>query len=358
MKKRGIGIGCMFYGCGNTGLPNPAGAFVDIMDDGTVRVLTGCADIGQGSSTTLAQIAAEEIGVPVSDVAVFAGDTGQSPDAGASSASRQTYISGNAVLKAAREAKANVYAMAADMLGVSAEALTGADGIISVKPQKSDLMNDCQGECQISLGIAPGKEGEKKKATSVTFKDAVAKCRMNGVMSLGSGWFNPPTTGLDPVTGEGTPYGTYAFATQVAEVEVDDETGEIRVLQIVAAHDVGTAINPMHCEGQIEGGSIMGLGYALMEEIVRDKGKVRTDSLNTYTMPTASDVPLIHSIVVEDPEATGPFGAKGLGEPALIPTAAAIANAVYNAVGVRVENLPISPEYLLRKIKEQKEQSK
>ena len=351
MKKRGIGMGCMMYGCGNTGLPNPAGAFVDIMDDGTVRVLTGCADIGQGSSTALGQIAAEEIGVPFEDVIVLAGDTGQSPDAGASSASRQTYISGNAVLRAAREAKANIYAMAADMLGVAAESLVGENGIIRVAPRASEQLSDCQGACQGSLGLNLTPESDPK-GTSVSFKEAVAKCRMNGIMSIGSGWFNPPTTGLDPVTGAGDPYGSYAFATQVAEVEVDTETGEVRVIQIVAAHDVGRIINPLHCEGQIEGGSVMGVGYALMEEIISDRGKIRTDGFNTYLMPTSMDVPVVHATVVEDNEQTGPFGAKGLGEPALIPTAAAIANAVYDAVGVRVRSLPISPEDLLARIKE------
>lgn len=351
MKKRGIGIGCMMYGCGNTGLPNPAGAFVDIMDDGTVRVLTGCADIGQGSSTVLGQIAAEEIGVPYEDVIVLAGDTGQSPDAGASSASRQTYISGNAVLRAARAAKANIYAMASDMLGAPVEALVGENGVIRVKPQASEQLSDCQGACQGSLGLNLDPQADPK-GTSVSFKEVVAKCRMNGIMSIGSGWFNPPTTGLDPVTGAGDPYGSYAFATQVAEVEVDTQTGELRVIQIVAAHDVGKIVNPLHCEGQIEGGSIMGVGYALMEEIVVDKGKIRTDSLNTYLMPTSMDVPAVHSVVVEEPEETGPFGAKGLGEPALIPTAAAIANAIYDAVGVRVRSLPISPENLLARIQE------
>ena len=351
MKKRGMGLGCMMYGCGNTGLPNPAGAFVDIMDDGTVRVLTGCADIGQGSSTVLAQIAAEEIGVPYEDVIVLAGDTGQSPDAGASSASRQTYISGNAVLRAAREAKANIYAMAADMLGVPVEALVGGNGIIRVKLQESEQLLDCQETCQGSLGINPAPQPDPK-GTSVSLKEVVAKCRMNGIMSIGSGWFNPPTTGLDPVTGKGDPYGCYAFATQLAEVEVDVETGEVRVIRIVAAHDVGKIVNPTHCEGQIEGGAIMGMGYGLLEEIKSDKGKVRTDGLNTYLMATSLDVPEIHAMAVEDKEETGPFGAKGLGEPALIPTAAAIANAVYDAVGVRVHSLPITPEKLLALIKE------
>jgi len=351
MKKRGIGIGSMMYGCGNTGLPNPAGAFVDIMDDGTVRVLTGCADIGQGSSTVLGQIAAEEIGVPFEDVTVLSGDTARSPDAGATSASRQTYISGNAVLRAAREAKANIYAMASDMLGVPVEALEGENGIIRVRPSQSEQLTDCLETCQGSLGIT-ADPGEDPKGTSVSFKEVVAKCRMNGIMSIGSGWFNPPTTGLDPATGAGDPYGSYAFATQVAEVEVDTGTGEVRVLQIVAAHDVGKIINRMYCEGQIEGGSIMGLGYALTEQIITDKGKIRTDSLNTYLMPTSLDAPAIHAMAVEEPEESGPFGAKGLGEPALIPTAAAIANAIHDAVGVRVKSLPISPENLLELIKE------
>ncbi len=349
MKKRGIGMASMWYGIGNTGLPNPAGAFVDLLDDGTVIVLTGCADIGQGSDTALAQIVAEEIGVELADVRIVSGDTGCTPDAGASSASRQTYISGNAVRLAAKEAKKVLVETAAEMLEVSPEEIILENKIFYVKEtsDQSRFLVDCKDQCRADLGMEKGKY-----RNSVSMADCLAKCRMQGKLTLGHGWFNPDTTGLHPETGQGKPYATYAFATQIAEVEVDTETGEVKVLQLVAAHDVGQAINPKNVEGQIEGGCAIGLGYALMEEIQVQEGKIKNPSFATYLIPTALDVPQIYPIIVEEPEITGPFGAKGVGEPALIPTAAAIANAIYNAVGVRITELPITPERLLTKFQE------
>ena len=349
MKKRGIGMASMWYGIGNTGLPNPAGAYVDLLDDGTVLVLTGCADIGQGSTTALAQIAAEELGVRIEDVRVVSADTGVTPDAGASSASRQTYISGNAVRMAAQQAKKVVMEAAAETLGVSPEEMEAADRMLTVKTSsdKSKNLVDCQTECQVDLGLTPSTP-----AKSVSLADCIAKCRAKGKLSLGHGWFNPDTTGLDMETGQGKPYATYAYATQVVEVEVDTETGVVDVLQIVAAHDVGKAIHPQNVEGQIEGGCAIGLGYALMEEIQLKQGNVTTSNFTTYVLPTSLDVPPIQSIIVEDPAVTGPFGAKGVGEPALIPTAAAIANAVYNAVGVRITELPITADKVLDKLQQ------
>lgn len=328
MKKRGVGVGCMWYGIGNTGLPNPAGAYVDVLDDGSVVVMSGCADIGQGSNTTLSQIAAEELGVYLEDVKIVSADTGVTPDAGATSASRQTYISGNAVRLAAREAKKNILQEASLLLNCPADKL-------DIKKRQVYCLEDPQ-KC-------------------IPLTDVIASCRKKGILTLGSGWFNPDTTALDPKTGQGKPYGAYAFATHVAEVEVDTETGVVKVLKIVAAHDVGQAINPLNAEGQIEGGVVIGMGYGLLEEIVLDKGEVKSSSFATYLIPTALDTPEITPILVEDPEPTGPFGAKGLGEPALIPTAAAIANAVYNAVGVRITELPITPERLLEEMKKQKQ---
>ncbi len=318
MKKRGIGVGCMFYGIGNTGMPNPAGAFLDLTDDGTVLVLTGCADIGQGSSTVLAQIAAGELGVNIEDVLVVAGDTGVSPDAGATSASRQTYISGNAVLLAARQAKEVLLEEAAGIMAAAASDLCLRDGHV-------------------------WRAGEK---TPLTVKEVLAACRKKGKLTLGSGWFNPETTGMDE-TGRGAPYATYSYATQVAEIEVDTETGKVSVLRLVAAHDVGRAINPKSVEGQIEGGCLMGIGYALLEEVKLTEGRIGNPRYAEYLLPMSLDVPEIHAIIVEEPEITGPFGAKGVGEPALIPTAAAIANAVADALGVRFYDLPITPEKIL-----------
>lgn len=321
MEKRGMGISCMWYGIGNTGAPNPAGAFLDFLEDGTVLVLTGCADIGQGSSTVLAQIAAEELGVPVEDVLVAAGDTGVSPDAGATSASRQTYISGNAVRLAAQQAKQVLLAEAAQMLGAPAEDLETGEGRIR----------------------------QKIVGKSVSIKEVLASCRVRGKLTLGSGWFNPPTTVLDGA-GQGVPYAAYSFATQVAEVEVDTETGKVRVLRIVAAHDVGRAVNPQAVEGQIEGGCAMGIGYALTEEVQVASGEIKNTNFSAYILPMSLDMPDIYPIIVEEPEPTGPFGAKGVGEPALIPTAAAIANAVADALGIRFYELPITLEKVVQAV--------
>ncbi|HWR06075.1 xanthine dehydrogenase family protein molybdopterin-binding subunit [Sporomusa sp.] len=348
-KKRGTGMASMWYGIGNTGLPNPSGAYVNLLDDGTVLVLTGCADIGQGSDTVLAQIVAEEFGIDMEDIRVVSADTGITPDGGASSASRQTYISGNAVRLAAQEAKKVLIEMAAVMLGVvPADVVVGHKELsVRAASDKSQFLSDCLSECRLDLGLSP-----KGKGQSVSLADCIAQCRMKGKLTLGHGWFNPDTTGLDPETGQGKPYATYAFATQIAEIEVDTESGEIEVIRIVAAHDVGQAINPLNIEGQIEGGCTMGLGYALTEEIQVHEGKILTKNLATYLMPTALDVPPMYPLIVEEPELTGPFGAKGVGEPTLIPTAAAIANAVYNAIGVRFTELPITPEKVLARLQE------
>jgi CO/xanthine dehydrogenase Mo-binding subunit len=327
MKKRGIGLGCMWYGIGNTALPNPSGAYVDLLNDGTAIILTGCADIGQGSDTVLAQIAAEELGISYKNVHINSGDTGVSPDAGATSASRQTYISGNAVRLAARTAKQELLTEAASILNAAPKELTLKDGSVWLNGTK----------------------------TEYTVQDLIKRCRSQGKLTLGSGWFNPDTTTLDPDTGSGKPFATYAFASQVAEVEVDTETGEVRVLNIVAAHDVGKAINPINVEGQIQGGSVMGLGYALMEEVKVQQGIIQNPMLSGYIIPTTLDVPQIQAMIVEDAEDTGPFGAKGVGEPSLIPTAAAISNAIYNAIGIRFTSLPITAERILAAIKNKEE---
>ena len=304
MKKRGWGLGCMWYGIGNTGMANPSGAFVELLDDATVLVLTGCADIGQGSNTVLAQIAAEELGVELQKVKVVSADTLVTPDAGATSASRQTYVSGNAVKAAAAYAKKPVQEKASAMLQVPEAELVFKDG-----------------------KIFPRSAPEK----FLPLEEVIRKCRSEGILTLGSGTFNPKTTALEAETGQGDPYATYAFATQWAEVEVDTETGEVTVLKIVAAHDVGKAINPQKVEGQIEGGCLMGLGFALMEEVVVEEGTIVNPRFSSYLIPTTKDAPDIISLIVEEQEESGPFGAKGVGEPPLIPTAPAILNAVSNA---------------------------
>ncbi len=326
MKKRGTGVGSMWYGIGNTGLPNPAAAFVEVHFDGSVTLLTGCADIGQGSTTVLAQIVAESLGLEYEKVKVTAADTGVTPEAGATSASRQTYISGNACKSAAEMAKSSLIKAASKILPAHEEEIDLKDGYAYVKSNPRE---------------------------AVDIAEVLAQCSKEGILAVGSGSFNPPTVSLSEETMEGAPYATYAFATQVVEIEVDTSTGEVEILKIIAVHDVGRAINPKQVEGQIEGGCIMGSSYALLEELDVAGGVIQNDNLSRYLIFTMKDVPEIYPFIIEDPEPTGPFGAKGVGEPALIPTAPAILNAFYDATGVRLFELPITQEKVLERLKEE-----
>ncbi|HWR39552.1 MAG TPA: xanthine dehydrogenase family protein molybdopterin-binding subunit [Patescibacteria group bacterium] len=325
--KKGVGLACMYYGVGNTGQPNPAGAFLDLMEDGSAHLMVGAADIGQGSNTILAQIAAEELGLDFQDIKVISADTGVTPDGGATSASRQTYISGNATLEAARSVKTVLLKEAALWQDVPVERLLLKEKCLYVD----------------------------QKPSGVTVQQLVARCRGKGVMTIGHGWYNPSTVPLDDETGQGIPYEVYSFGSQAVEIAVDTQTGEIEVLRVTAAHDVGQAVNPLHVEGQIEGGTLMGIGYGLYEEMKKNNGSIQTPSFATYLIPTALDVPPIDSIIVEEKVDTGPFGAKGLGETSLVPPASAIANALWHATGIRLHSLPLTPEKVLRALESQKE---
>jgi CO/xanthine dehydrogenase Mo-binding subunit len=185
----------------------------------------------------------------------------------------------------------------------------------------------------------------------VSISEVVKSMKERGVQAAGQASFDPKTTALDPKTSQGDPYATYAFATQAALVAVDAETGEVGVLSVVASHDVGKAVNPLNVTGQIEGGVSMGLGYGLSEEVVVQQGGIRNPQFTDYIVPSAMDVPEIVSLIVESEEPTGPFGAKGVGEPALLPTAPAIMNAVAAATGIRVTQIPITPGTLLNLMK-------
>jgi CO/xanthine dehydrogenase Mo-binding subunit len=316
-SKRGVGVASMMYGIGNTGVQNPSTAQIELEQDGNVTLFTGAADIGQGSSTVLAQIACEELGMQPDEIRLVAGDTGLTSSAGATSASRQTYISGNAVLDAVKKLREVLLTQAA----------------MTLKKDRSDLF--LHGG-QVSPRSNP--------ALAVSFRQIAHRARQAGIPLKWQGYFDPLTTPLDPETGKGVPYAAFAFATQMAEVEVDTLTGEVRVLKVVAAHDVGKAINPANVKGQIYSGVAMGLGFALMEEFVPGK----TESMKDYHIPSCADMPEVPCIIVEEPEPTGPYGAKGVGEPALIPTAPAILNAIADALGVRIYDLPANLERVLR----------
>jgi CO/xanthine dehydrogenase Mo-binding subunit len=292
---------------------------VKVNEDGTATLLTGTVETGQGSLTILAQIAAQELGIATEDVHVVSADTDATPMDTGAIASRTTYVTGNATRLAAEKAKLILFDVAAPMLGVKPTQLEAKDHKIMVKgyPQRNIHIGDVANHARLVTGEPP----------------------------IGSASFNPHTVALDPETGQGKPFGTYVYATQIAEVEVDDETGEVEVLRIVASHDCGTAINPMLVEGQVEGGVSMGVGFALQEEILfNDKGVQVNPNLTNYIMPTSLDMPAVEVDIVDNYDPSGPFGAKGVGEPTLVPTAAAIANAIYDAVGVRVYSLPATAE--------------
>ena len=313
--RRGTGIGCMWYGCGNTSMANPSTIHIRLRRDGSVTVYSGAVDMGQGPNTTIMQMAADGLGIEMSRLELVNGDTDLTADAGKSSASRVCYVSGNAVKLAGEDLRSQIRRLA--NVGAAAEIEFG-DATLMVR--------DGAARREIDLGALAADD--------------------DGVVLTGEGTFSPPTTMPENERGKGVPYATYAFAAQIAEVEVDVELGTVRVLRIAAAHDVGKAINPVIVEGQIHGGIAQGLGMALMEEYLPGV----TEDLHNYLMPTFGDVPEITSIIVEDPEPSGPWGAKGIGEPALIPTLPAIFGGIYHATGVRMKTAPATPDRVRRAI--------
>lgn len=305
----GSGIACGHWR-GYAGLSN---VVVSVHEDGGVRVLSGAIDI-TGSDTVFAQIAAEVLGVDVADVAVVFADTDTALPAEGTWGSRTIYTMGSAVKRAAEEARAQLLQAAASDLGVSEEDLETANGKVQAKgnPQRCRTIAEAVGWVQQTTGSIVGR-------ASLT------------------------DLPLQPV-----------LCAQVVDLHVDPATGQVTVDKITAAADVGFAINPVGVEGQIEGGAGMGMAYGLLEEYVYDKdGKMLNPSWLDFRQPTAVDIGKIQSIIVEAPTDTGPFGAKHIGEPPIMPTAAAIANAIEDAVGVRVKEIPITPERLLKAIKEQ-----
>lgn len=313
--KRGTGIACMWYGCGNTSMSNPSTMRITLAADGKLTFWNGAVDIGQGSTTILTQMAAEALGLPVEAFSVVVGDTDRTADAGKTSASRQTYVSGNAARLAGEALRVRILKLAN----------AGADAKLALEDR---VLSVSDGETVRSIDLAS------------------LAADNSGVALEGLATWDPPTTKLD-ADGQGIPYGTYGFAAQIAEVEVDIELGTVKVLNIIAAHDVGRAINPTLVEGQIHGGIAQGLGLALMEEFIPGK----TENLHDYLIPTAGDMPAIKTILIEDPEETGPFGAKGVGEPALVATAPAILGAIRHACGARMTQVPVLPHRLWAALK-------
>lgn len=322
-KMRGRGVAASWYGIARTATIDRAGAWAELDDGGTAKIVTGVTEIGEGILTVLAQIAAEELGVRPEDVTIGDNDTARSPEAAHAGATRQTYMIGNSVALACRDAMAKLTKELADHWEVEEASIEAFDGEIWSK-------------------------GSNLK---MSMEEAVDICKKRGVVPVGSGSFTAHGTGLDPVDGSGSPWQAYVFGCQVAEVEVDTITGEVQVLGMWAAHDVGRAINPRGVEGQIEGGIVQGLGQALMEDYQLENGHTKTHGFAKYILPTSLDIPQINSVLVEDRDPKSPLGAKGIGEPALVPTAPAIMNAIHDAIGVRIKSLPATPEKVLAAIR-------
>jgi CO/xanthine dehydrogenase Mo-binding subunit/aerobic-type carbon monoxide dehydrogenase small subunit (CoxS/CutS family) len=313
--RRGIGIACMWYGIGNTVIANPSSMEIGLTPAGRFVLYNGAVDIGQGTYTIMPQIAADALGVPLRLIDQTVSDTALTLDGGKSSASRQTFVSGNAV----RFAGAALRARLLELLALAEPARIWLEG-------------------GTLCGVSEAAE------SSVVSRRALSELTIDerGHVAVGQGHFDPPTVPLD-ANGQGVPYATYGYAAQFAEVEVDIELGTVRVIAIHAAHDVGRAINPTQVEGQIHGGIAQGLGLALMEEYHAG----RTDNLHDYLIPSVGDIPPITVHLIEDPEPLGPSGAKGVGEPALIATAPAILAAIRRATGVRLHEVPVTPDRLL-----------
>ncbi len=324
-EDTGYGFSTIFYGVGlGAGGKHLArtGARVMVHADGSILFSVGTTEIGQGMTTVLSQIVADELGAPLDRVEMLPADTSRVPDSGPTVASRSTTMSGNALKDACIKIKSVLIAEAAEMLQCSISEISAEDG-----------------------NISSGKG-------SIALLDVIKSCTIKRKPLSAEGWHISPPTSFDEATGMGDAYVTYAWATNLAKVKVDRDTGEVTVLKIWSAHDIGRAINPSLAEGQIEGGVLQGLGYALMEDMRADAtGAIINPEFSTYIIPTAEDQPPIVPLIIEDPYPDGPYGAKGFGEQPLMGIAPAIANAVYDAVGVRIKELPLTPEKIWRGLK-------
>jgi CO/xanthine dehydrogenase Mo-binding subunit len=310
-----------------TWLHDTSEGWVGVEVDGTVVVRSGVTDIGAGQVSALAQIVAEVLGVTLQDVVVYNSDSAVTPLAGTTTATRALYMTGNAIRLAAEAVRKRLVQRAATKFGVEPERVDMAFSKVFVADDPEQ-----------SMGLA----------------DLVKICAAEGVHRSELAIFRAPFTDkIDAETGQGQVHPDYGYGAHAIEVAVDTETGEITVLKSIGAHDVGRAINPAAVEGQIEGGAAQGQGYALSEEMIYKDGRLVTPSLSEYLIPTAMDVPMLKCIILESHSGLGPFGAKGIGEAALTPVAPAIANAVADAIGVRIWDLPITPEKVVKALRQQ-----
>ncbi len=294
-------------------------SYVGVEMDGSVIIRCGIQDIGGGQASSLCQIVAETLGVSLEDVKIYFGDTALTPLAGTTTATRQLYMSGNATLTAAREVRKVLLKKAGEMLDVDPEKLALADGEVV----------DTAG-----LGI------------NLMLEKVAKACASDGIPLYHLALFKAPFRGeFEGIQGDIFP--DFTFGSHAAEVAVDLETGKIRLVKLASCFDVGKAINPSSVEGQMEGGAVYAVGYALTEEVALKNGITMTPSLTEYLLPTSMDVPEVETVLLESGEGLGPFGAKGIGEPSTLSVAPSIINAIHDAVGVRIYELPATPEKVI-----------
>jgi CO/xanthine dehydrogenase Mo-binding subunit len=324
---RGIASGMTSYGR-MIFLHDTSRSYVSMEMDGSVTIRAGIQDIGGGQASSLCQIVAEVLGVPVEEVKIYIADTALTPLAGTTTATRQLYMSGNATLMAAQEVRRTLLQKAGEMMRLD--------------PQRLDLVD--------REVIDTGGSGK-----SLSLTDLVKGCSSEGHPLYNVALFRAPFRNLAQFERiEGDVFPDFTFGTHAAEVAVDEQTGRVQVLRLVTSFDVGRAINRLSVEGQLEGGAVYGMGYALTEEVILEKGKTMTPSFSEYPLPTAMDVPDIQTIILESGDGVGPFGAKGVGEPSVCSVAPAICNAIYDAIGVRIYDLPLTPEKIVRAVKAKK----
>lgn len=309
MNKKGVGYSTIFYGTGyGNGFPDESRAIAKIEESGIVKIYVEVSDVGSGGESVMWQIASQALNINKDLVKIINTSTNLMMDSGTAAASRQTYNTGNAVLSACKKLRYNI------------------NKVID-KNQKIETVLELKLLLQIMLekNIAILEEGYFKANTSKINED-----------------------------GQGNPYWPYTFCAQRVTVNVDTETVKIDILEIVAVNDGGKIINPTLAEGQVEGGCSMGIGYAIMEEVNLDKGKIKNSNFSNYIIPTSMDMPNIKTYFIEETESTGPYGAKGIGEPVMIPTAPAILNAIYDAINIRFYELPVTCEKVLLELKKKK----
>jgi xanthine dehydrogenase molybdenum-binding subunit len=326
----GIGLSSLIHVGGGARVykSDGCGTIIKMDDFAKIDLFTGATDMGQGSDTIIAQIVAEELGLEVDDIHVIHSDTDVCPWDVGSHASRTTFVAGNAALGAARKIKARILELGAKQLEAPLEKLVLRDHHIIHKDNP---------EKKIEIGKLIRK----------------AHFSHGGQMLMAEYFYDPANENMGKDF-RGNMSMTYTFGTHGVRVKVDEETGKVKILKYVAAHDVGKAINPLLLEGQVYGGVMMGVGYALSEQVISEKGQNMNPNFRDYKILTAKDVVPIEAPVLETYDEDGPFGAKGIGEPGCVPTAPAIANAIYDAVGVRIKDLPITPESVLAAIREKK----